>query len=206
MLPYEEAHTRKPVRKDGYYNLGAHFLWIGDRTRQLDGAHVEYFRGLQNPIGVKVGPTSTPDELCRLVERLGPEPGRITLITRFGHARVRAALPKLVKAVRDAGFPVVWSCDPMHGNTRSAGGRKTRRFDDILAEIDGAFEVHAACGTRLAGVHFEMTGQDVTECVGGAEGLGESDLGRRYETGCDPRLNYRQSLEMAFALTRRLAR
>ena len=205
LLPYEQAHTRQVVRATGHYNLGAHFLWIGDRTRQLDGAHVEYFRGIENPIGVKVGPTCAPEELLRLVERLGPEPGRVTLITRFGRDHVAAHLPPLVRAVEQAGLPVVWSCDPMHGNTRAAQGRKTRVFDDILAEVDQVFAVHSAEGTHLGGVHFELTGDNVTECIGGADGVGEADLGRRYETGCDPRLNYRQSLEMAFALARLLA-
>ena len=205
LLPYEEAQTRQVVRKTGYYNLGAHFLWIGDRTRQLDGAHIEYFRGIRNPVGVKVGPTCAPEELVRLVDALGPEPGRVTLITRFGRDQVAKHLPPLVRAVKAAGLPVVWSCDPMHGNTHALGGRKTRAFDDILAEVDQVFAVHAAEGTHLGGVHFELTGDNVTECVGGAEGLGADDLGRRYETGCDPRLNYRQSLEMAFALARLLA-
>jgi len=203
LLPYEEAHTRRVVRKPGHYNLGAHFLWIGDRTRQLEGAHVEYFRGLRNPIGVKVGPSCKPEELVRLVDKLGAEPGRVTLITRFGRDRVAEHLPALVRALE--GAPVVWSCDPMHGNTRTVRGRKTRIFDDIITELDQVFEVHAAEGTHLGGVHFEMTGDNVTECIGGADGIGEADLERRYESGCDPRLNYRQSLEMAFALARRLA-
>ena len=166
---------------------------------------MEYFRGLKNPIGVKVGPSCAPDELVRLVERLGPEPGRIMLITRFGCDRIEAALPPLVRAVHAAGLPVLWTSDPMHGNTRTLGGRKTRSFDDVLAEIDRAFAVHEACGSHLGGVHFELTGDNVTECVGGAEGLGAADLERRYESGCDPRLNYRQSLEVAFAMCQRLA-
>lgn len=206
ILPYEEAHTRQPPPRPRHYNLGAHFLWIGDRTRQLDGAHVEYFRGIANPMGVKVGPTMQTDELARLLDVLDPhhEPGRITLITRFGAAKVRDHLPGLIEAVRATGRPVCWSCDPMHGNTTTVQGRKTRAFDDIVAELKAAFEVHAECGSHLGGVHFELTGDDVTECIGGAEGLRGEDLARAYETGCDPRLNYRQSLEIAFAIAHSL--
>ncbi len=207
-LPYEEALTRRPPRRDGFYNLGAHFIWIGDRTRGLDEAHVEYARGLENPIGVKIGPSCADDELSRLVEILSPDgsPGRLTLITRYGASQIDGHLPRHVKAVQRTGIPVIWSADPMHGNTTTTtGGLKTRRFDDILAELERAFVLHRALGTRLGGLHFELTGQDVTECVGGSQGLTEQDLARQYETGCDPRLNYSQSLEMAFLAAELLA-
>lgn len=207
LLPYESALTRQV---DGaWLNLGAHFLWIGDRTRQLDGAHVDHFRGIANPIGVKVGPTMAPAELVEVVRALNPrdEPGKLTLITRYGADRIRDLLPAHVAAVRDAGLQVVWSCDPMHGNTRTASvGLKTRDFDDILGELRAAFDVHAAEGTVLGGVHFEMTGEDVTECTGGPQGLDEQDLSRAYESVCDPRLNHAQSLEVAFLVARRLQR
>lgn len=205
LLPYEEAHT---VRVDDrWYNLGAHMLWIGDRTRQLDGAHVEYFRGIENPMGVKVGPTMAPDELVELLETLEPKnrPGRMTLITRMGAGTVRQNLPPLVKAVRRKGLNVVWSCDPMHGNTESTSiGVKTRNFENIKMELESTFEVHESLGTVLGGVHFELTGQDVTECIGGPQELSEADLSRSYETYCDPRLNYAQSMEMAFLMAQRL--
>lgn len=207
VLGYEEAHTRRPPRRERYYNLGAHFLWIGDRTRQLDGAHVEYFRGIANPVGVKVGPGLGADELVRLCERLSPErePGRITLITRFGCGRIHDHLPPLIRAVKANGIAVLWSCDPMHGNTRRHGALKTRDFDAILAELEAAFEIHRAEDSHLAGVHFELTGDNVTECIGGAQGLSGDDLLRCYESGCDPRLNYGQSLEMAFLIARMLS-
>ncbi|MCB9679554.1 MAG: 3-deoxy-7-phosphoheptulonate synthase [Alphaproteobacteria bacterium] len=205
LLAWEEAHT---VEIDGrWYNLGAHFLWIGNRTRQLDGAHVEYMRGLANPIGVKVGPGMSPPDLVALLDRLDPDdtPGRITLISRFGAKAIAAGLPPLVDAVAATGRTVVWSCDPMHGNTTTtASGLKTRSMDDVLAELRVALEIHEARGRRLGGVHFELTGDDVTECTGGPQGLGEADLSRAYETYCDPRLNYAQSLELAFLLARRL--
>lgn len=205
LLPYESALTRRVGEQ--WLNLGAHFIWIGDRTRQLDGAHVDYFRGIGNPIGVKVGPTMAPGELVEIVRALNPndEPGKLTLITRYGAERVRDLLPSHVAAVRDAGLQVVWSSDPMHGNTRKTSvGVKTRDFDDILGELRAAFDVHAAEGTVLGGVHFEMTGEDVTECTGGPQGLGEQDLSRAYESFCDPRLNNSQSLEVAFLVARRL--
>lgn len=205
VLPYEAALTRKVGGR--WYNQGAHFLWIGDRTRQLDGAHIEYFRGIANPIGVKVGPSMQTAELLELVRTLNPQntPGRITLIGRFGRDRAADLLPAHVAAVRDAGLQITWSCDPMHGNTRTAeGGLKTRDFDDILGELRAVFDVHRAEGTVLGGVHFELTGDDVTECVGGPQGLREADLSRSYETYCDPRLNYAQSLEVAFLIARRL--
>jgi 3-deoxy-7-phosphoheptulonate synthase len=207
LLAYEEAQTCKVG--DDWYNLGAHMLWIGDRTRQLDGAHVEYFRGLANPVGVKVGPSMEPDELVALIQRLDPlgSPGKVTLISRLGADGVRERLPGFVRAVNQAGLPVVWSCDPMHGNTYKAeGGLKTRNVDQVLKELRHTFDVHEECDSRLGGVHFEMTGEDVTECTGGPQELQEADLSRSYETYCDPRLNYAQSLEMAFLIAQRLHR
>jgi 3-deoxy-7-phosphoheptulonate synthase len=206
-LPYEQATCELPPLRQGWYNLGSHFPWIGERTRQLDGAHVEFFRGLRNPVGVKIGPTTEPEDAVALCRALDPErePGRLTLIHRMGKDRIEQRLPALVRAVIDAGWTVTWCCDPMHANTyTTSGGIKTRRFDDILAELDQAFAVHAACGSVLGGVHFELTGQDVTEVVGGARGMSEEDLGRAYESDVDPRLNYEQSLEMAFLIARRL--
>ena len=203
LLPYEEALTRWVAEDSGYYNLGAHTLWVGERTRQLDGAHLEYLRGIRNPIGVKVGPSASPEHLVALLEHLDPqrEPGRVTLISRFGAAQIQAALPPLLKAVQATDHPVLWSCDPMHGNgIESASGLKTRDFGAILAELRQAFELHRAHGSHLGGVHIELTGEAVTECTGGTEGLSEADLARAYETGCDPRLNGTQSLEMAFLI------
>jgi 3-deoxy-7-phosphoheptulonate synthase len=207
LLAYEEAQTEKVG--DDWYNLGAHLLWIGDRTRQLDGGHVEYFRGIANPLGVKCGPTLAPDDLVALLETLDPNhtPGRITLITRYGAHRIADLLPGHIEAVQRTGRQVLWSCDPMHGNTTKTGtGFKTRDFEQILAELRQAFEIHEAMGGHLGGVHFELTADDVTECVGGPQGLSEGDLGRSYETFCDPRLNYAQSVEMAFLIARRLER
>ena len=206
-LPYEAAQTRRVPRRSGYYDLSTHLPWIGERTRALDGAHVELFRGVQNPIGVKLGPSVTPADVVALIERLNPsdEPGKMVLITRLGASRVESALPPLLAAVQATGRRVLWICDPMHGNTRTtAGGRKTRAFEDILAELERTAEAHRKGGTLLGGVHFELTGEDVTECVGGADGLTDADLETAYETACDPRLNYRQSLEMAFSLARLL--
>ena len=203
LLPYEEALTRWVGEAGAYYNLGAHTLWVGERTRQLDGAHIEYLRGLRNPLGVKVGPSATPEHLAALLDRLDPdrEPGRITLITRFGATRIREALPPLLAAVQAAGRTVLWSCDPMHGNgAESTQGLKTRDFDAILAELRQAFELHREAGSHLGGVHFELTGEAVTECTGGTQRLSEVDLAKAYETGCDPRLNGAQSLEMAFLI------
>jgi len=203
LLPYEEALTRWISEESGHYNLGAHTLWVGERTRQLDGAHIEYLRGIRNPIGVKLGPSATPDHLLALLERLDPqcEPGRITLISRFGATQIQAALPPLVRAVQATDHPVLWSCDPMHGNgTESSNGLKTRAFNAILSELRQAFEIHRAQGSHLGGVHIELTGAAVTECTGGTEGLSDLDLTRAYETGCDPRLNGTQSLEMAFLI------
>jgi len=206
-LPYEQAVSEQPPLRQGWYDLGTHFPWIGDRTRALDGAHVEFFRGIRNPIGMKVGPSMAPEELVDLCRVLNPdnEPGRLTLICRFGAERVTSMLPPLVEAVDRAGRVVTWCSDPMHGNTyKTADGTKTRHFDAILAELDRSFEVHADLGSILGGVHFEMTGQDVTEVVGGARGLTEADLGRAYDSDVDPRLNYEQALEMAFLIARRM--
>ncbi len=203
LLPFEEALTRPVPERGGHYNLGAHMLWVGERTRQLDGAHLEYLRGLRNPLGVKVGPSATPSELLETLERLDPhrEPGRLTLITRFGAGRIGEGLPRLIEAVGASGRRVLWSCDPMHGNGRTTGaGLKTRSFEDVLSELRQAFEIHAACGSSLGAVHFELTGENVTECLGGSQRLSEADLHRAYETGCDPRLNRTQSLEMAFLI------
>jgi 3-deoxy-7-phosphoheptulonate synthase len=201
ILPYEESLTRLDSLTGDPYDCSAHMVWIGDRTRQLDGAHVEFFRGICNPVGCKIGPTCTPEELLNLCEVLNPDrlPGRLTLIIRLGAEGVEELLPPLVRAVEAEGHPVVWVCDPMHGNTfTSAGGRKTRRFDDILSELRSFFAVHRDEGTWPGGLHIELTGDDVTECLGGAEEILEGDLGVRYTTTCDPRLNGRQSLDLAF--------
>ena len=209
LLPYEQALARVDSTTGDWYGCSAHFLWIGDRTRQLDGAHVEFLRGLGNPLGMKVGPTQEADDLLRLIDRLNPanEAGRLTLIARMGAEKVAARLPALVRAVEREGRKVVWITDPMHGNTIStAANVKTRSFDAILAEVRGFFDIHAAEGSWAGGVHVEMTGQDVTECVGGAHRLTEADLGTRYETFCDPRLNAEQSLELAFLVAAELKR
>ncbi len=201
LLGYEEALTREDSLTGDYYDCSAHMVWIGERTRELDGAHIEFFRGIHNPIGCKIGPTVTADEVLALCEALDPDkvPGRLTLISRMGHDKVRDLLPPLLAAVRDSGHQVVWTCDPMHGNTvNSTGGRKTRRFDDITDEIAGFFEAHRSQGTWPGGVHVELTGDDVTECLGGAEQLSDDHLDLRYETMCDPRLNGRQSVDLAF--------
>jgi 3-deoxy-7-phosphoheptulonate synthase len=201
ILGYEEALTREDSLTGDWYDCSAHMLWIGERTRQADGAHVEFLRGVGNPIGCKIGPSVTPDEVVALCERLDPArvPGRLTLISRMGAAAVQEKLPPLLAAVRDAGHPVVWACDPMHGNTfTSDTGRKTRDFDDVMTELAGFFAAHEYCGTWPGGVHIELTGDDVTECLGGGDALGHADLDDRYETMCDPRLNGRQSLDLAF--------
>ena len=203
VLGYEEALTRQDSITGEWYDCSAHMVWIGERTRQIDGAHVEFFSGINNPIGVKLGPTATPEEVIALCERLNPQrvPGRLTFITRMGADKIEAKLPPLLAAVRRAGHPVVWACDPMHGNTFSApDGHKTRRFDDILAEIAGFFAAHKSEGTWPGGVHVELTGDDVTECLGGSFEVLDTDLGSRYETMCDPRLNGRQSIDLAFAV------
>jgi 3-deoxy-7-phosphoheptulonate synthase len=207
LLPYEEALTRQPSTHPGrHFACSAHFLWIGDRTRQPDGAHVEFLRGVANPIGMKVGPTMEADELIRLCDLLNPanEMGRLTLITRMGADKVEAKLPGLLRAVKRAGRNVVWLSDPMHGNGVKAGAFKTRSFDAILTEVRRFFDCHAAEGTIPGGVHVEMTGQNVTECLGGAHKLTEADLGANYATFCDPRLNAEQSLELAFLIAEEL--
>jgi 3-deoxy-7-phosphoheptulonate synthase len=201
ILGYEEALTRQDTLTGDWYDCSAHMVWIGERTRQLDGAHVEFARGIGNPVGVKLGPSSTAEEAVALCEALNPMriPGRLTLVTRMGAGNVRTLLPPILRAVADAGHPVVWCCDPMHGNTfTSETGRKTRDFDVIIDEIAGFFAAHREAGTWPGGVHVELTGDDVTECLGGAEELGHADLDDRYETMCDPRLNGRQSLDLAF--------
>jgi len=207
VLDYEHAMTRIDSRTQQPYDVSAHFVWIGERTRQLDGAHVELFRHIKNPIGVKLGPSTSADDAIALAARLNPdnEPGRLTFITRFGAGRIRDGLPVVVDKVTAAGLDVAWVCDPMHGNTfEASSGYKTRRFDDVIDEIKGFFEVHRALGTWPGGVHVELTGDDVTECVGGGEELAEIDLGNRYESVCDPRLNRVQSLELAFLVAEML--
>jgi len=206
-LLYEQVQTRKVPRRAGWYNLSTHMPWVGMRTVQLDGAHVEYHRGIRNPLGIKIGPAMTPEWLTALLDALDPdrEPGRITLIHRLGAGKVEAHLPGLIETVRKTGRTVLWVSDPMHGNTEALpNGYKTRRFDNILAELQQCFEVHTRCGSALGGVHFEMTGEDVTECMGGARGLVEADLERAYRSRVDPRLNYEQALEMAMAIARHL--
>ena len=201
ILGYEEALTRQDSLTGGWYDCSAHMLWIGERTRQLEGAHVEFLRGVGNPIGCKIGKTTDVDYVLSLCETLNPAriPGRLTLISRMGANDVEEALRPLLRAVRDAGHPVVWACDPMHGNTYSApNGRKTRHLEDIIKEITGFVKAHRAEGTWPGGIHIELTGENVTECLGGSEGLGNDDLDTRYETVCDPRLNARQSIDLAF--------
>jgi 3-deoxy-7-phosphoheptulonate synthase len=209
LLGYEEALTRRDeaMGSGDWVGTSGHLLWIGDRTRQPDGAHVEFCRGIVNPIGLKCGPSLQPDELVRLIDILNPrdEPGRLTLICRFGADKIGAHLPALIRAVEREGRRVVWSCDPMHGNTiTAAGGLKTRPFDKVVSEVEQFFAVHRAEGTYPGGVHIEMTGQNVTECIGGATRISEADLARQYDTGCDPRLNAGQALELAFRLAEHL--
>ena len=204
LLGYEHALTRQDSLTDKWYNCSAHFMWIGDRTRQPDGAHVEFLSGVENPIGVKVGPSITEDELLSLCEKLNPdnEFGRLTLIARFGAESIRKHLPPLIQAVKENGGKVLWICDPMHGNTyKSPSGFKTRHFDTILEELEHFFAIHRAEGTVPGGVHFELTGDNVTECLGGAREITDTDLESKYETACDPRLNNEQSLELAFLVT-----
>jgi 3-deoxy-7-phosphoheptulonate synthase len=201
ILPYEECLTRMDSLTGDWYDCSAHMVWVGDRTRQLDGAHLEFLSGINNPVGAKIGPDCSPQEVVAICERLNPDrqAGRMTLIARLGAAKIADQLPPIVRAIEAAGHPVVWACDPMHGNTfTSEGGRKTRRFDDILAELRTFFDVHREEGTWPGGVHIELTGDDVTECLGGAEEILEGDLDDRYTTTCDPRLNARQSLDLAF--------
>src|SRR5690348_7126922 len=207
ILPYEQALTRIDSRTGLAYDTSAHFLWIGERTRALDGAHVEFATSVRNPVGLKVGPKATPEELVPLVRKLSPagEPGRLSLITRLGAGQVRSLLPPLVRAVSAEGIPVAWICDPMHGNTFEApSGHKTRRFEDVLDEVTGFFEVHRSLGSHPGGIHVELTGEDVTECVGGGEEIAFGDLHDRYETLCDPRLNRSQSLDLAFLVAEML--
>ena len=208
-LDYETAQSRKVPRREGWYNLSTHFPWIGMRTAQPDGAHVEYCRGIQNPIGIKVGPAMTADWLRQLIDTLHPdgEPGRLTLIHRFGAKQVDDLLPPMIETVRAIGKPVLFCCDPMHGNTETTSdGIKTRRFDNIRYELERSFEIHRENGSRLGGVHFEMTGENVTECIGGSSGLGEQDLRHDYRSRVDPRLNYEQALEMAMLMAGHLRR
>jgi len=205
-LHYEQALTRQVPRHWGWFNLSTHFPWIGMRTAALDGAHVEYFRGIRNPLGIKVGPGMDIDWLSRLLDVLNPsrEPGRIVLIHRMGESLIEEKLPGLIQAVQDSGSPVLWICDAMHGNTESTeSGIKTRRFRKIMREMDLAFDIHRACQSRLGGVHLELTGEDVTECTGGARDLSEEDLTRTYKSTVDPRLNYEQSLELAMLIVKK---
>ena len=206
-LHYEQAQTRQVPRRSGWYNLSTHLPWIGMRTAQPDGGHVEYFRGIRNPVAVKVGPGMTPEWLTELIDILHPddEPGRLTLIHRLGASHVKKKLPELIETVKKTGKTVLWTVDPMHGNTETtAEGIKTRRFDNILREVEQSFEIHEQMNTILGGVHFELTGDNVTECIGGARGLDETDLKRAYRSQVDPRLNYEQALEMAILVTRHL--
>ncbi|MCA0328418.1 MAG: 3-deoxy-7-phosphoheptulonate synthase class II [Actinobacteria bacterium] len=201
VLDYEKALTRIDSRTGNRYDVSGHFVWVGERTRQLDGAHVDFVSRISNPVGVKLGPTTTPEFAVELCDRLNPDriPGRLTLITRMGAGTIREALPPIVEKVTASGHPVVWVCDPMHGNTReAASGHKTRSYNDVADEVRGFFEVHKALGTIPGGIHVELTGDEVTECVGGSYGVSEDQLGDRYETACDPRLNRAQSLELAF--------
>jgi 3-deoxy-7-phosphoheptulonate synthase len=207
IMEYEKALTRIDSRTQMPYDVSAHFVWIGERTRQLDGAHVDFASKIRNPIGVKLGPTSTVDDALALIDKLDPnrEPGRLTFITRMGAGKIRELLPALVDGVTKSGAQVLWVCDPMHGNTYEApSGYKTRRFDDVLAEVKGFFEVHKSLGTHPGGIHIELTGDDVTECVGGGEQISHEDLATRYESACDPRLNHAQSLELAFLVAEML--
>jgi 3-deoxy-7-phosphoheptulonate synthase len=207
ILDYERALTR--IENGRAYDLSGHFVWVGERTRQIDGAHLEFVSRIANPIGVKLGPSTTPEFAAELVERLDPsaEPGRLTLITRMSNGKIRDVLPPIIEKVTSTGRQVVWQCDPMHGNTEeTAGGVKTRHLDRIIDEVDGFFDVHAGLGTHPGGLHVELTGDDVTECIGGTAELTADDLGRRYETACDPRLNIEQSLELAFRVAERLVK
>lgn len=207
ILEYEKALTRIDSRTNNPYDVSAHFVWIGERTRQLDGAHMDFAEKIHNPIGVKLGPKTTPEEALAIIKRLNPnnEPGRLTFITRMGASLIREKLPPIIEAVKKSGAIVLWVCDPMHGNTYEApSGYKTRKFDDVLDEVRGFFEVHKKLGTHPGGIHIELTGDDVTECVGGGEQISHEDLASRYETACDPRLNHTQSLELAFLVAEML--
>ena len=201
VLDYEKPLTRIDSRSGKPYAVSGHFVWVGERTRQLDGAHIDFAATISNPIGVKLGPTTTPEQAVEIADRLNPDkiPGRLTFITRMGRNNIREVLPAIVKAVEASGHPVIWCCDPMHGNTKETdSGYKTRDYDDVMDEVFGFFEVHRALGTHPGGLHIELTGDDVTECIGGVGGLSEENLSDRYETACDPRLNREQSLELAF--------
>jgi 3-deoxy-7-phosphoheptulonate synthase len=207
ILEYEKALTRIDSRTENPYDVSAHFLWIGERTRQLDGAHMDFAQKIHNPIGVKLGPKSTPEDVLAIFAKLNPdnEPGRLTFITRMGAGLIREKLPELIKTVEKSGAIVLWVCDPMHGNTYEApSGYKTRKFDDVLDEVRGFFEVHKELGTHPGGIHIELTGDDVTECVGGGEAISHEDLASKYESACDPRLNHTQSLELAFLVAEML--
>jgi 3-deoxy-7-phosphoheptulonate synthase len=207
ILEYEKALTRIDSRSDQPYDVSAHFLWIGERTRQLDGAHIDFAKKIRNPIGVKIGPKTSPADALALIETLNPEeePGRLTFITRMGAKNIRTALPPIVESVKKSGRTVLWVCDPMHGNTYEAPtGYKTRSFDDVMNEVKGFFEVHHKLGTHPGGIHVELTGDDVTECVGGGMDISHEDLATRYESACDPRLNHTQSLELAFLVAEML--
>jgi 3-deoxy-7-phosphoheptulonate synthase len=211
LLPYEEALTRVDSTTGDWYDCSAHMVWIGDRTRQLDHAHVEYFRGIENPIGIKAGPTSSPEELVAVIRRLWPAPaaapGKIVVITRMGAGKIRDALPPLLEAIKTTDARPLWITDPMHGNGMTTpNGFKTRRFDDVVDEVKGFFEAHRASGTFPGGIHVELTGDDVTECLGGSEDIDEQTLATRYESLCDPRLNHKQSLELAFLVAEELGR
>ncbi len=208
-LSYEQAQTRQVPRRPGWYDLSTHFPWIGERTRALDGAHVEFFRGIANPVAVKIGPQVTPEEALALADRLNPqnEPGRLTFTTRLGAGMVAKRLPELAEAVRRKGKHVLWCCDPMHGNLETTrNGIKTRRFENILSELEHSYRLLRECGAHLGGVHFELTGENVTECLGGASGVTEADLARDYRSQVDPRLNYEQAMEMALLLARLMAK
>lgn len=207
ILEYEKALTRIDSRTGLPYDVSGHFVWIGERTRQLDGAHMDFAAKIQNPIGIKLGPKTSVEDALAMIKKLNPtnEPGRLTFITRMGAGLIREKLPPLVKAITESGAKVLWVCDPMHGNTYEApSGYKTRKFDDVLDEVRGFFEVHKALGTHPGGIHIELTGDDVTECVGGGEQISEDDLATRYESACDPRLNHTQSLELAFLVAQML--
>lgn len=209
LMDYEHPMTRIDSRTATPYNTSAHFLWIGERTRDLDGAHVDYFSKIRNPIGVKLGPTTTTDTALALIDKLDPErePGRLTFITRMGSGKIRDALPPLLQAVKDSGATPLWVTDPMHGNgITTPTGYKTRRFDDVVDEVRGFFEAHRAVGTHPGGIHVELTGDDVTECLGGSEMIDEATLATRYESLCDPRLNHMQSLELAFLVAEELGK
>jgi 3-deoxy-7-phosphoheptulonate synthase len=207
ILEYERPLTRIDSRTNLPYDVSAHFLWVGERTRQMDGAHMDFASKIRNPIGIKLGPKTTPEDALAMIAKLNPanEPGRLTFITRMGAGQVREKLPPLLKAVKESGAHILWVCDPMHGNTfETSTGYKTRRFDDVMDEVRGFFEAHKSVGTHPGGVHIELTGDDVTECLGGGEQISETDLAQRYESACDPRLNHTQSLELSFLVAEML--